>query len=103
MQNKTSDFRKRCYQVLQRVPPGKVTTYGAIARELGSSACRAVGSAMANNQQLVVIPCHRVVRANGDIGDYALGQENKSALLEAEGVAVCNGRITDLDKYLYHF
>ena len=103
MQSKMSNFRQRCYQVLQRVPAGKVTTYGAIAKALGSSASRAVGSAMANNQQLISIPCHRVVRANGQIGEYALGREQKIALLEAEGVAVSNGRINDLDKYLHHF
>ena len=103
MYDETSDFRQRCYQVLQRVPPGKVTTYGAIAKALDSSACRAVGSAMANNQLLISIPCHRVVRSNGEIGEYALGREKKTALLEAEGVTISNGRIKDLDKYLHHF
>jgi methylated-DNA-[protein]-cysteine S-methyltransferase len=103
MPDKTNDFRQRCYELVQRVPAGKVTTYAAIAKALGSSACRAVGSAMANNRRLFVIPCHRVVRANGDIGEYALGREKKTSLLKAEGVAVCNGRITDLDQYLYHF
>ena len=103
MQDKTSDFRHRCYQVLQHVPRGKVTTYGAIASALDSTACRAVGSAMAKNQQLIVIPCHRVVRANGEIGEYALGHDIKTALLQAEGIAVKDGRIADLEKYLYQF
>lgn len=103
MQDNTNDFRHRCYQVLRRVPRGKVTTYGAIARALNTSACRAVGSAMAKNQQLVVIPCHRVVRANGEIGEYALGHDKKTALLEAEGIAVNDGRIADLEKYLHQF
>ena len=98
-----SDFNERCYTLLQRVPEGKVTTYSEIARALGSKAWRAVGSAMAKNENLIIIPCHRVVRSSGEIGEYASGANAKAALLIKEGVAISDGRVTDLEKFLYRY
>jgi len=98
-----TDFNERCYALLKRVPAGKVTTYGELARALGSKAWRAVGSAMAKNQHLIVVPCHRVVRSNGEVGDYASGAEAKVALLLNEGIPVVDGRITDLENFFYRF
>ena len=69
----SNNFNERCYELLKRVPEGKVTTYREIANALNSKAWRAVGSAMAKNKTLFVIPCHRVVRSDGTIGQYALG------------------------------
>ena len=103
MNSKISDFQARCYELLQQVPRGKVTTYSEIARALGTTACRAVGTAMAKNRDLQTIPCYRVVKSDGDIGEYALGRETKAGLLLDDGVIVRRGRIADLDSYLYRF
>jgi methylated-DNA-[protein]-cysteine S-methyltransferase len=96
-------FDQRCYQLLQQIPRGKVTTYGEIARALGTRAWRAVGSAMARNKQLVVIPCHRVVRSDGAVGDYASGRDQKIRLLTEEGVSISNGKVSRLEDFLHRF
>ncbi len=83
-----NSFNEKCYALLKLIPEGKVTTYREIARALNSRAWRAVGSAMAKNKNLYIIPCHRVVRSDGSIGDYALGTNKKAEILTSEGVAV---------------
>jgi O-6-methylguanine DNA methyltransferase len=72
------------------IPGGQVRPYGWIAKEIGKpGAVRAVGSALAKNPVPVVIPCHRVVRSDGHLGNYSLGDpENKKVLLDAEGLDV---------------
>lgn len=98
-----SSFNKRCYELLKLIPEGKVTTYKEMARALGTKAWRAVGTAMAKNNELIIIPCHRVVRINGAVGQYALGSDKKAELLRDEGVDVLNGKVKNLDKYLFKF
>ena len=95
-------FDQRCYELLKLIPEGKVTTYGEMARALDTKAWRAVGSAMAKNKNLFVIPCHRVVRSDGTVGQYALGEEKKSELLESEGVTVTDGKV-DLAEFMHMF
>ena len=82
---------------------GKVTTYREIARTLDSKAYRAVGRAMAKNRNQVVIPCHRVVRTDGQVNGYAGGTDQKIELLKREGVAVIGERVVDLESVLYRF
>lgn len=101
--NNNSNFNERCYQLLKLIPEGKVTTYGEIARALNTKAWRAVGSAMAKNKNLFIIPCHRVVRSNGAIGEYALGSDKKASLLINEGVTIENGKVKNIDDFLYTF
>ena len=62
-----------------------------------------MGSAMAKNKRLFVVPCHRVVRSDGSVGEYALGADKKAELLMSEGVAVTNGRIKNLGRYMHSF
>jgi len=96
-------FNERCYALLKLIPEGKVTTYKEMATSLGTKAWRAVGTAMAKNSSLVVIPCHRVVRSDGMIGQYALGTDKKAELLEKEGVKITNGKVMDLEDFIYRF
>ncbi|MCZ6525773.1 MAG: MGMT family protein [Gammaproteobacteria bacterium] len=103
MDSKNNSFNERCYELLKLVPKGKVTTYREIAKALHTNAWRAVGNAMAKNKSLFVIPCHRVVRSNGSLGQYALGADKKSELLIKEGVIVTNGRVKDLGKFIHRF
>ena len=73
-------------QATSRIPYGQVSTYGAVAREIGRpAAARAVGRALGDNPIPVVIPCHRVIGAAGALTGYAGGLERKVALLELEG------------------
>ena len=89
-----SNFRKRVYRQLCRIPKGRVTTYGTIARMLGSGkASRAVGTAVARNPIPLAIPCHRVLPSTLTVGNYGMpggrpseGGYMKRCLLEREGV-----------------
>ena len=80
-----SDFEKQVWTELQEIPFGTTTTYGDIARKLGDSgASRAVGLANASNPIAIVIPCHRVIGADGDLTGYAGGLHRKRWLLAHE-------------------
>ena len=96
-----SDFTKKCLKSLLQIPHGKVCTYQAIARHLGSNAHRAVGSAMGKNPFAPEVPCHRIVRSNGEIGGYAFGSEKKIALLKSEGIEIKNNKVVNLESCLY--
>jgi AraC family transcriptional regulator of adaptative response/methylated-DNA-[protein]-cysteine methyltransferase len=78
-------FQERVWQALQRVPAGKRVTYRQLAEQIGEPrAARAVASACANNRIAVAIPCHRVVRADGNVGGYRWGVTRKQQLLARE-------------------
>ena len=78
-------FRRTVLQRLARIGYGATTTYGTLAADLGrAGAARAVGTACATNPVSIVVPCHRVVRGDGVIGDYLGGTEMKRALLAME-------------------
>jgi len=78
-------FQLRVWKVLREIPFGKTTTYAAIAHAIGApKAVRAVAQACGANPLAVVIPCHRVLRADGDISGYRWGIERKRKLLARE-------------------
>ena len=83
------DYQERVFELVKRIPKGRVTTYGVIAKILNSSP-RAVGQALRKNPKLIEIPCHRVVMSSGKIGGYVKGVKIKKKLLESEGVDVNN-------------
>jgi len=101
--NQNLSFNEKCYALLKQIPKGKVTTYKEMARAMGTNAWRAVGTAMAKNNNLVTTPCHRVVRSDGVIGYYALGTDKKAELLNNEGVDISNGKVNKLDKFFHKF
>ena len=103
MKNLAPSFNEKCYALLQKIPQGKVTTYKEIAKALNTKAYRAVGNAMAKNDKLMVIPCHRVVKSNGEIGNYRLGVTQKKNLLEKEGLVIKNNRVEHLSEVIYRF
>ena len=81
-----TDFQRRVYEETRAIPPGEVRTYGEIARAIGKpGASRAVGNALGRNPACIVIPCHRVVGANGELGGFTGGLRWKRALLQLEG------------------
>ena len=78
---KGTAFQQRVWRELLRIPYGRTESYGGLAARLGSSA-RAVGGAVGRNPISVIIPCHRVVGADGSLCGYAGGPENKRKLLK---------------------
>lgn len=96
-------FNERCYRLLMQVPPGEVTTYKALAEALGTKAYQAVGRAMNQNPNLVIVPCHRVVNADGRLGGYVLGQQQKQWLLEKEGITFQSGKVQSFKSKLHSF
>ncbi len=86
------DFDRRVYEVARTIPPGATLSYGEIAARLGATnAARDVGQALSRNPFPIVVPCHRVVAANGKLGGFSAngGIVTKLRLLELEGVPVC--------------
>ena len=82
-----SEFQKRVLLAEHQIPRGWVSSYGRIARRLGiPNAARAVGTALARNPFPIIVPCHRTVRSNGDLGGFGGGLNMKRALLALEGV-----------------
>lgn len=94
-----SEFRRAVWDALCQIPYGTVTTYGEIAKKVaeklgkGQMSARAVGGAVGHNGVSIIIPCHRVVGANGSLTGYAGGIDRKIKLLAHEGVdmgKLCN-------------
>ena len=84
-----SDFKRRAYTQLRKIPPGAVITYHQLAATVGQpDAQRAIGTTMATNPIPIFVPCHRVIRSDGTIGNYGGGVDNKLKLLRAEGFEV---------------
>ena len=82
-----TDFQRRVWQTLCRIPYGKVISYRDLAVQVGSPrAFQAVGQANGRNPLPILIPCHRVIAADGTLGGYASGVEHKAFLLRLEGV-----------------
>ena len=81
-------FQRRVWEELRKIPSGTTRSYTAVARAIGQpSATRAVARACATNPAALIVPCHRVVRADGALGGYRWGVERKRALLEREASA----------------
>ena len=110
---KLSAYQQAILRLLAEVPKGKVTTYGDLAKELSRrdskwspNASRAVGTTMKNNPCGPQIPCHRVIRSDGTVGNFRGGEkgavQEKIAMLKDEGVSVLDGKI-DLEKYRHKF
>ncbi len=88
-----SEFHESIMQAAKNIPEGKVATYADVARAIGKpKAARAVGAALRKNKMPIIIPCHRVIRADGSVGCYS-GKQDKEKLLASEGVEVVNGKI----------
>lgn len=81
-----SPFRQTVWQLLLEIPYGQTTTYGALAKRLGGvhMSAQAVGGAVGHNPISIIVPCHRVVGANGSLTGYAGGLDRKIRLLEIE-------------------
>ncbi len=84
-----SEFERATLEKATEIPRGEIRPYAWIAREIGRpGAVRAVGSALGRNPIPLLIPCHRIVRSDGRVGDYVFGTADKETILRAEGVAL---------------
>jgi methylated-DNA-protein-cysteine methyltransferase-like protein len=100
----TDSFTARVYAIVKQIPAGKVATYQQVAELAGSPhAARAVGMAMKQNPDKRIVPCHRVVGADGSMHGYAFGEgiPSKVALLMKEGVGFTGNKV-DLTQYLWN-
>lgn len=85
-----TDFRRRVWEILLCIPYGKTMTYGQIARKIAAErgidrmSAQAVGNAVGHNPVVLIIPCHRVIGADGSLTGYAGGLDRKRSLLEME-------------------
>lgn len=93
---KGSEFAKKVWEILCKIPYGEVTTYGEIAKKIAKTmnkdkmSAQAVGGAVGHNPISIIIPCHRVVGSNGSLTGYAGGIDKKISLLKHEGVDMTN-------------
>jgi methylated-DNA-[protein]-cysteine S-methyltransferase len=86
MNRKNKTFTEKVYAVVARIPRGKTMTYKEVARRAGRpNAYRAVGNIMHRNPDTKRVPCHRVVRSDGDPGGFARGRKMKIMMLTREG------------------
>ena len=85
---KGSPFQQKVWQELLNINYGQTTTYGAIAKRIGCRSAQAVGQAIHRNPIAIIIPCHRVIGADGSLTGYASGLELKRKLLELEGITI---------------
>lgn len=89
-----SAFRRAMWEILLKIPYGKTTTYGQIAREIAAArglakmSAQAVGGAVGHNEISIIIPCHRVIGAHGNLTGYAGGIDRKIKLLQPRGVDI---------------
>ncbi|MBM3911239.1 MAG: MGMT family protein [Thaumarchaeota archaeon] len=98
------NLSQRVYKQLLKVPKGKVTTYKELAESIGlKNGQRVIGRIMNQNQYPVIIPCHRVVKSDGNVGGYAYGQDVKTSLLSKEGIKIKNGKVLNFEKSIYRF
>jgi methylated-DNA-[protein]-cysteine S-methyltransferase len=99
------DFSERVYVAARRIPKGKVSTYGELAKAAGvPGASRAVGQAMRRNPYAPEVPCHRVVASDGSLHGFGgrFNNPEKARLLHEEGVEIAGGKV-DLKKFGFRF
>ncbi len=96
-------FAEKVLKYLKKIPKGKVTTYKIIAEKLNTKAYRAVGNALNKNKTPFRIPCHRVVKSNGELGGYSRGIKTKIQLLKKEGIKIKNNKIESFKERLFRY
>ena len=80
-----TDFEKKVYAAVKKIPRGEVRSYKWVAAKIGRpKAYRAVGNALNKNPYIGIVPCHRVIKADGSIGGFALGVRRKREMLKSE-------------------
>jgi len=90
------------YNLVRQIPPGRVSTYGAVAKALGNKGyARAVGKYMNKNPNADTMPCFKIVKSDGNLGGFGLGLDDKIRRLNEDGIKVEDGRIVDFEKAFF--
>lgn len=93
--SQATDFQRIVWQTALRIPYGETQSYTWIARNMGRPfSCRAVGNALGKNPLPIIVPCHRVVKADGSLGGFGGGLEMKRMLLKLERHMPCSSELT---------
>ncbi|TFG04852.1 MAG: MGMT family protein [Promethearchaeota archaeon] len=96
-----TSFQKNVLFLTQKIPKGKIATYGLLAKILGNiKLSRAVGNALNKNPFPITVPCHRVIRSDGFVGGFAKGTEMKVKLLKEENIEINQDNKINLQRYL---
>ena len=103
MVKKITNFESRVYNLIIKIPKGKVSTYKEVANKISKRSFRAVGNALNKNPFAPIVPCHRIIKSDGSLGGFASSSMNKKKLLEKEGLIIKNNKIIDFEKRLYKF
>ena len=93
----------KLYNLLKKIPKGKVTTYKELAKKLKTKGYQAIGQIVGSNPNAPQVPCHRVVKSDGTIGGYAFGSDKKIEILTTEGIIISDGKIINFAKKLHKF
>ena len=98
------NITEKIYKKLLQVPPGKITTYGELSRVICfENGQRVIGQIMKKNPFPVIIPCHRVVKSDGQIGGYAFGMDIKKSMLVKEGICFKKNKIENFENFFFRF
>ncbi len=97
-------IEERVYKKLLQVPIGYIITYQELANAVGlQNRQRMIGRIMKNNPFPVIVPCHRVVKSDGNVGGYAFGEKIKKNMLQNEGIEIHGNKIINFEKRKFRF
>lgn len=97
------NLQQYTYYLVRQIPPGRVSTYGAVATALGNKHyARAVGTFMNKNPDADTMPCYKIVCSDGRIGGFGLGIEDKIKRLKQDNIEVKNGRIVNFSTVFFN-
>jgi len=97
-------FQKKVWQYCRKIPKGKITTYRLLAKAINKpKAFRAAGNALNKNPYAPKVPCHRVVKSDGQVGGFAKGKKKKILFLKKEGFEFTGDKILKFKKHLFSF
>src|SRR3989344_4483920 len=94
-------FNERVYEIVKRIPAGRVSTYGEVARVMKTKGYRAVGNALNKNPYAPIVACHRIVNSQGHLHGFASGLKDKARLLEREGIKIKSNKVENFEKVFY--
>lgn len=96
------DITQYTYDLVRQIPPGRVSTYGAVAKALGNPGyARAVGKYMNKNPDADTMPCFKIVKSDGSLGGFGLGLDDKIKRLNKDGIKVKDGKIVDFEDVFF--
>jgi len=96
------DIVEYTYFLVRQIPPGRVSTYGAVAKALGNPGyARAVGKIMNKNPDADTMPCFKIVKSDGSLGGFGLGIDDKVRRLKEDGIKVKDGKIFDFKNVFF--